>query len=61
MDSEPPVQCAQCFHKLETYTSRIPFTKTEDIVVIWCKHCKGMIYCRRESRIVEEAKWKAAS
>jgi hypothetical protein len=59
--SQPKVVCAQCFHKLETYTSRIPFTKTEDIVVIWCKRCKGMIYCRRESRIIEEAKWKAAS
>ncbi|HYU99884.1 MAG TPA: hypothetical protein VE977_13735 [Pyrinomonadaceae bacterium] len=58
---EPPVSCAMCGNKLETFTVKLPFTALEDIVLVNCRRCERMIYARRESRVIEEAKWKAAS
>lgn len=61
MDDDPPVKCAYCLNVLQTFETRIPFTATEDIVMVNCWLCKRMIYARKESRMIEEAKWKGAA
>ena len=53
--------CALCGNKLETFTERIPFTDLEDVVLVRCQRCKNLIYARKESRIVESARWKATA
>lgn len=58
---EPAVSCAMCGHKLETFTVRIPFTKTDDILLVNCRRCERMIYARPVSRFMEEARWKGAA
>ena len=60
-DDPPSVKCAQCLGALETFEEIIPFTDLEDVVIVRCKRCKSMIYARRESRMVQRAKWKGTA
>lgn len=51
------VTCSQC-QKGVTYEVRETLSKTEDIIFVFCKSCKLLIYARRENKIYE-IKWKA--
>lgn len=60
-DGEPDVKCAMCYRELRTFEARIPFTAAEDIVFVNCAWCERMIYARRESRVIESARWRATA
>lgn len=53
------VTCSQC-QKGVTYEVREALNKVEDIILVFCKSCRLLIYARRENKIYE-IKWKAQS